>query len=194
MLTGREKPWPEEGSYRTSPAAAPFSGVTFAIDPVYQRTVAELEARGNPFWLIFAPLAVDADEEAMKRVVELLRARTSLQVRQELAVGMVVMADVDRRRRGLRDVIVPLFEEEKVMESWLYKQGEEKGIEKGIETGARRALVDGLRGVFVRRAGRQPTAEEEQTLARRARDVSPDQLVEIFEMPRDRFLGWLAAG
>ena len=45
LLTGREKPWPDEGSYRTSPDGAPFSGVTFRIDAVYQRTVAELEAR-----------------------------------------------------------------------------------------------------------------------------------------------------
>lgn len=186
LLTGREKPWPEEGSYRTSPAAAPFSGVTFRIDAVYQRTVAELEARGSPFWLIFAPLAVDADEEGMKRVVTLLRERTSLRVREELAVAMVVMADVDQRRRGLRDVIVPLFEEEKVMESWLYKQGEEKGIEK--------TTLRSLRSVFVRRAGRPPTAEEEQTLARKAREVSPEQIVDLASMPDDAFLGWLAAG
>src|SRR5262245_40534718 len=49
------------------------------------------------------------------------------------------------------------------------------------------------RSVFFRRAGRQPTAEEEQALARRAREVSPEQLVELFEMPADAFLGWLTA-
>lgn len=75
------------------------------------------------------------------------------------------------------------------MESWLYKQGEEKGIEAGV----RRTLADGLRSVFVRRAGRQPTAEEEQSLNRRARDVSPEQLIDLATLPPDAFFGWLAS-
>lgn len=194
LLTGREKPWPAEGSYRTSPASAPFSGVTFSIDAVYQRTVADLAARGNPFWLIFAPLAVDADKEAMERVVALLRERTSREVREELAVGLVVMADVDRRRRGLRSVIVPLLKEEKVMESWLYKQGEEKGEKRGEKRGAEKTLVRSLHSVFVRCVGRSPTADEEKSLARRARDVSVEQVFGMVDMPGEAFLAWLAAG
>lgn len=69
LLSGREKPWPAEGEYRTSSPGAPFSGVRFRIEPVYQRTVAELCARG-PLWAIFAPLAIDADRDQMKRVLE----------------------------------------------------------------------------------------------------------------------------
>jgi len=189
LLTGREKLWPEEGSYRTSPAGAPFSGVTFRIDAVYQRTVAELEARETALWLIFAPLAIDANEPAMRRVVAVLRERAAGRVFEELAAALVVMADTDGRRRGLRNAIIRLLKEETLMESWLYKQGENKGIEKGIEQSAARSL----RSVFVRRTGRQPTPEEEQTLVRRAHDVSPEQLVELFEMPGDAFLGWLEA-
>lgn len=186
LLTGREKPWPEEGSYRTSPPGAPFSGVSFRIDAVYQRTVAELTARGSPLWLIFAPLAVDADEEAMKRVVVLLRERAAGRVFEELAAALLVMADLDRRRRGLREAILRLLDEETVMQSWIYKQGEEKGFEK--------ATARNLHALFVRLVSRQPTPEEERALVRRAPDVSPERLFELAEMPADAFLGWLAAG
>jgi hypothetical protein len=147
LLSGREKPWPAEGRYRTSPRKERFSGVTFRIDAVYQRTVAELEARG-PLWMIFAPLAVDADPGRMKRVLARLRAETSKPEQEELAAALVVMSDVDKRRRGLRSVIVPLLNEEFVMQNWLYKQGEQKGFDRGVEQGiekgialARKALV-----------------------------------------------------
>ena len=185
LLTGREKPWPEEGSYRTSPEGVSFSGVTFRIDAVYQRSVAELVARASPLWLIFAPLAVDADEEAMRRVVALMRERATERVFDELTVGLLVMADVDRRRRGLRSAILPLLDKEKVMESWLYKQGEQKGVERGA--------ARSLRALFVRRLGREPGADEEQALLRHAQAVSPEQLVEVVEMPADVFLAWLGA-
>lgn len=148
--------------------------------------MAELTARGSPLWLIFAPLAVDADEEAMKRVVALLRERAAGRVFEELAAALLVMADLDRRRRGLREAILRLLDEETVMQSWIYKQGEEKGIEK--------ATARNLRALFVRLVSRQPTPEEERALVRRAPDVTPERLFELAEMPADAFLGWLAAG
>ena len=144
LLTGRERKWPAEGRYRTSPPDAPFSGVTFRIDAVYQRTVAELEARGSLLWLIFAPLAVDADAAAMVRVLARLREGASGRELSELVAAMLVMADTDGRRRSLRQVIVSLLKEESIMESWVYKQGEQTGLEKGLEKGlqpARKTLV-----------------------------------------------------
>lgn len=144
LLSGRERPWPAEGEYRTSPGDAPFSGVTFRIDAVYQRTVAELWDRGSTLWLIFTPLALDADAAAMERVLARIRAEVPLspstREREELIAALLVMADTDKRRRGLRQAIVPLLKEETIMESWVYKQGEERGLEKGLQT-ARRALV-----------------------------------------------------
>jgi hypothetical protein len=142
LLSGSEKPWPDEGEYRTSPPDEPFSGVTFRIEPVYQRTVAELEERG-PMWMIFAPLARDADPDGMKRVLARLRAELPRREMEELAAALTVMADVDKRRRGLRSVIVPLLSEEIVMESWIYKQGEQKGLEKGMEKGLEKGLEKG---------------------------------------------------
>jgi len=144
LLSGREKLWPREGRYRTSPPGEPFSGVIFRIDAVYQRTVAELEARG-PLWMIFTPLAVDADPEHMRRVLARLRAETSGREQDELTAALVVMADVDKRRRGLRNAIVPLLSKELVMGNWFYEQGEQKGIEKGIEQGVKKGIEQGVR-------------------------------------------------
>lgn len=135
LLSGREKPWPAKGEYRTSPARSPFTGVVFRIDAVYQRTVAELEARKSPLWLMFAPLAVDADARAMRRIVATLRKNRTPREFEELAVALTVMADADRRRRGLRTAILPLLKEELVMASWVYEQGMAAGEAKGKARG-----------------------------------------------------------
>lgn len=78
----------------------------FRIEPVYQRTVAELEARGSLLWMIFAPLAVDATGEKMGEVLARLRAQTSRREFEELAVAMTAIADTDKRGRCLREHIV----------------------------------------------------------------------------------------
>ena len=133
----------------------------------------------------------------MQRVVALLRRSANGRAFEELAAALVVMADVDKRRRGLRDAIIRSLNEETLMESWLYKQGEEKGFKKGEEKGLEKGLEKGaarsLRALFLRRIGREPTPDEEQAVTRRAHDVSPEQLVELFEMPADALLTWLAA-
>jgi hypothetical protein len=187
LLSGREEPWPREGEYRTSPAGTRFSGVTFRIDAVYQRTIAELEARKSPLWMVFAPLAVDADPAAMRRVLGALREQLKERDFEELAVALTVMADVDRRNRGLRHAIVPLLREEIIMESWVYTQGKLKGLEEGQAATMQRML----RGLIVDRLGRAPGPEEEQAIVRRARELAPEKLVEVVEMPSDALLAWL---
>jgi hypothetical protein len=47
LLSGRDQPWETYGTYQTSPDGEPFSGVTFRIEAVYQRTVAELVRAGR---------------------------------------------------------------------------------------------------------------------------------------------------
>lgn len=76
-------------------------GPAGAIEAVYRRTLAELAARESPFWMIFAPLAVDATPEAIPAVVRDLRERTTTRRFDELAVAMAVLADADARERGL---------------------------------------------------------------------------------------------
>ncbi len=185
LLSGREKPWPPEGEYRTSPSDSPFSGVKFKIDAVYQRTVNEIEARGSPLWLIFAPLCVDADPSKMKHVVEKLEREVPPDKFQELVGAMLVMADLDRRRRGLRDAILPLLNKEIVMRSWLYTQGREEGIANGVAVLAR---------LFEHRLGRELSDEERRTLAERLVRLGPDCVGDTFiELTPEALADWLAA-
>jgi hypothetical protein len=86
LLSGREKPWPAYGRYRTSPREQRFPGVRFRIDAVYQRTLAELRRRESTLWMVFAPLAVDATAEAMPCVLDDLRVRVTARALGERGV------------------------------------------------------------------------------------------------------------
>lgn len=189
LLGGREEPWPVEGAYRTSRRKARFSGVRFRIEPVYQCTVAELMARESPLWLIFAPLAVDASERSLPQVIETLRARTSPRELEELGVAMAVLADADKRQRGLRGVITSLLPEEVVMESWIYKQGKQTGLEQGLEKG-----LGPLAHLFERRLTRGLTQAERGVLVRRLDTVGPERLGDlVIDLSPEALAAWLAA-
>jgi hypothetical protein len=143
LLSGREKPWPAYGCYRTSARGERFSGVRFRIDAVYQRTLAALRARRSVLWMAFAPLALDATAEAMPRVLDELQARTTRERFEELAVAMAVLADADGRQRGLRHAIDAYLPKELTMKNWIYRMGEENGIEKGREEGREEGVAHG---------------------------------------------------
>jgi hypothetical protein len=186
LLSGREDRWPPEGDYRTSRPERRFSGVRFRIEPVYQYTVAELMARDSPLWLIFAPLAVDADERSLQQVIEALRARTSPRQMEELGVAMSVLADADKRKRGLRSVITSLLPEEAVMESWVYKQGKAKGQEEGVVALLSRRLA--------RRLSRPLTAAEQEVLVRRFGTLGSERLDDLVsDLSPEALAVWLAA-
>jgi hypothetical protein len=192
VLSGREERWPSRGEYRTSPPGKPFSGVRFRIEAVYQRTVAQLRARGT-FWMIFAPLAADADAIKLARVVQELRARASPEAFDELGLAMATLAEADKRKRGFRDVIKSLLPEELVMQSWIFKegkaegrkqgeaegrkQGEAEGLKKGKAEGRREGLEKGhletLAHQFERRLARPLTAAERKRLRERLRAEGP---------------------
>jgi hypothetical protein len=130
LLSGRDRAWEAYGSYQTSPDGEPFSGVSFRIEAVYQRTVAELVARG-PLWAIFAPLAV----------------------------ALTVVATKDTRQRGLRGAILGMLTKEDVMQSSVYELGARAGEERGeqktmvslYERRLGRTMTDEERAVLVRR-------------------------------------------
>jgi hypothetical protein len=204
LLSGREEPWPEWSEYVTSPPNAPFSGLHFRIDAVYQRTVAELEARGSPLWMIFAPLAVDATPQRMIRVVESLRQQSSPREFDELAVALTVLADADRRHRpGLQQAIVSQLPKELIMQNWVYKQGLEKGIEQGLEKGIEQGLEKGIeQGIeqglrpferFVeRRLGHPLSQFERATLAQRFQTLGADRLSDVaLELSAEALTTWL---
>jgi hypothetical protein len=189
LLTGRDEPWPEKGEFRTSPDDGLFSGVSFRIEAVYQQTLAQLEAKGSRLWLIFAPLAADATPESVTAVVQRLRLEVPAEEFEELSVAMSVLADTDKRHRGLRDVIVSLLPEEIVMESWVYQQGLNKGIERGIDKGIKKELAK----LFERRLKRPLSEQENATLVRRIDALGTDRIHEVLlDVPAQDIGPWLA--
>jgi hypothetical protein len=187
VLSGRKKPWPSHGEYRTSPLGKPFSGVQFRIEPVYQRTVAELQARG-PFWMIFAPLATDADATKLAQVVDALRAQTSPEAFEELGLALATLTEADRRKRGFRHVVESLLPEELVMQSWIYKKGKAEGLKEGCEQG-----LQPLVHLFERRLARPLAPEERARLAQRLRADGPEKLGDVvLDLPPAELSVWLA--
>jgi hypothetical protein len=165
LLSGREEPWPADGELRTSPPDRPFSGVRFRIEPVYQRTIAELAAKGSALWMIFVPLAVDASGEKIGEVLRQLRAQTTKREFEELAVAMTAIADWDKRGRCLREQIVAFLPKEVVVQSWIYKQGVEQGEARGIAKGEAKGEAGAVIKVLEARGIRVSKATRERILA-----------------------------
>ena len=195
LMSGREKPWPERGAYRTSPDDEPFSGVTFRINAVYQRTVAELEARG-PLWAVFAPLAVDADPVRMRAVLDRLRAEHDHRRFGELAVALAVMAEKDGRRRGLGKATLAMLKEEDVMDSSVYEMGKRRGEREG-ELGSggertRKGELKMLTRLYEQRLQRPLAESERAALAQRLEKLGGDRLLDVpQELSADALAAWL---
>lgn len=187
LMSGRDKPWPAHGTYRTSLDGEPFSGVTFRIDAVYQRTVAELEARG-PLWAVFAPLAFDADPVRMRAVLDRLRAAHSQREFAELAAALVVVAKKDQRQRGLDQAILAVLSEEDVMQSSVYEMGMQRGELKGELKGEQKTLAR----IYERRLQRPLTDGERATLAQRIEKLGVDRLLDVpDDLSADALAAWL---
>ncbi|WP_437281712.1 hypothetical protein WME90_14505 [Sorangium sp. So ce375] len=193
VLSGREEPWPAHSAYRTSSRDEPFSGVQFRIEAVYQRTVAELAARGSPFWLIFAPLAADADGRKLTHVIETLRACSGERQFEELGAAMVALAEADARERGLADVIKSLLPREVVMQNSIYREGKAAGLKEGLEKGLEKGLAL-LAHQIERRLGRQLTAEERRRLSERMHAEGPEKVGDVvLDLSADDLSMWLTA-
>jgi hypothetical protein len=197
VLTGRRNPLPEHGVYRTSSSGERFSGVRFRIEPVYQRTVAELLALGSVFWLIFTPLAVDADETKLARVLKTLRAQTTERDFAELGAAMAALAQVNRRDQSVADVIKSLLPREIVMQNWIYKEGVKHGVKKGVKKGVKQGVAQGrlepLAHQFERRLGRSLSADEQARLAERLDKEGPEKVGDVvLDLSADALCAWLA--
>lgn len=106
VLGGRKKPWPAVGQYRTGWPESPFSGAHFRVEAVYQRTVAELLSRAGTLWLVFAPLAVDANVEAMRQVVAAIREREPEELEcAAMYAAMLMLAEFDPWGHNLHEEI-----------------------------------------------------------------------------------------
>ena len=139
VLSGRAKPWPRERKIRIGWRKTRWAGHRYHIDAVYQRTVAELWARGSVLWLVFVPLARDATAEAVRRVVAELRVRVSdLEERAEMYAALLVLADVEPWRYPLREEIVAMLQDEGMDELFkvsptlqrTFAQGKQEGLKR----------------------------------------------------------------
>lgn len=197
VLSGRARPWPRTGQYRTSwPESGAFTGHQFQIEPVYQRTVEELMARPGAFWLVFTPLATNANVDFMRRVIEEIRCREPGQKeRGELYTALLVMAELDPWGHGLRKEIEMLVQEmdlESIMASETlrnaYQDGEAKGLLKGVEQ-CKEVM---LRTLLARRLHRELTPEEQGLLSTRLPTLDPEHAASVvLDLSADALLAWL---
>ena len=91
VLTGPDKPLPNRGRYATSWPADEFTGMTYRIEAMYQKTMREIAAMGDAFWLIFTPLAIDVTRKKLLGILDQLGARTNPDDFVELVAAMSSM-------------------------------------------------------------------------------------------------------
>jgi hypothetical protein len=188
LLRGRREPWPEDGEYGTGWPELPWSGTRFRIEAVYQRSVAELRARGGPLWLVFTPLATDATAAAMGEVLDEIRGRVQgEQERGVLFEALLLMANLDPWGHNLKEEIMAMLlaSDPEVME--LYPTLRE-AFDKGEQRGEQKIL----RGLFAEQAGRAPTPDEQEALVKRAHELGAEAAVRaLLKLHGDALAGWL---
>jgi hypothetical protein len=207
VLRGRKKPWPKIGTYRTTPHDTRFGGAWFYIEAVYQRTVAELEAKGSPFWLAFVPLARDVNEEKLRHVIESLRKRVVDDDFDELVAAMLSMAKLKKDSIRLMGVIRSAAAKEKPMHPFMrdgLEQGMEQGLKKGLQKGRQEGLQQGLQEglqralaplvrVFEWRLGRPLTDGERVRIAKRMNNDNSALIGDaVVNLSREELTKWIA--
>ncbi|WP_437917120.1 hypothetical protein WME73_23345 [Sorangium sp. So ce302] len=211
VLSGRRRRLPATGKRRTSWRGRRFSGTHFRVDAVYQRTMAELRARGSVFWLVFAPLTRDATAAAMREVVAEISARAAtVEERIELYTALLVMAAIDPWGHNLRKELVMLMEDRETEKKLLrtipiieemLAEAEQEGAKvaaqeaarAGAQAGAQKAIAELLGRLFARRVGRQPTAEEERSIVERAQAIGAGEVEDaLLDLDSDALVRWLA--
>ncbi|XXT25390.1 hypothetical protein WME94_28065 [Sorangium sp. So ce429] len=209
VLSGPRQRLPATGKRRTAWPERRFSGTHFHIDAVYQRTIAELQARGSVFWLAFTPLARDATVAAMREVVAEIQARAAGEERIELYIALLVMAAIDPWGHNLRRELVMLVDdvetEKKLLRSIPFigemiaeaeRQAAQHAAQEAAQQAAQqtaKAIAELLGRLFARRVGRVPTVEEERSIAERAEAIGPIQVEDaLLDLEGDALLRWLA--
>ncbi|WP_437812919.1 hypothetical protein [Sorangium sp. So ce1078] len=205
VLSGRSRRLPATCQRRTAWPGRPFSGTHFRVDAVYQRTVAELRARGSVLWLVFTPLARNATAAALRQVVaEIHAGAKTAEERAELYTALLVMATIDPWGHNLLKELIIMVEDkeegllrrtpiigEMIIEA--ERRGEQRGEQRGEERGKQQAIVELLGRLFARRIGRRPTAEEERSIVERARAMGPGEVEDaLLDLEGEALVRWLA--
>lgn len=195
VLTGRKKPWPRFGRYKTSPAGKRFTGVIFRIEAVYQRTISELEAKGSHFWLAFVPLAIDATREEIIRIIEKLRMEATNEEFVEIIATMLSMAQIKKDWPELTNVIRSAARKEVTVRHPWYCDGREDGLAEGRHEGREEGRHEGLAPLlfqFERRLGRSLTVGERRRIANRLLKDGPEKLGSVvIDLSRKKLELWL---
>jgi hypothetical protein len=128
----------------------------------------------------------------MKAVLDRLRGEVSKDDFVELAVATTVLADQDRRRRGLRSAIMAVLDKEIVMESWVWTEARKHGREEGVKEGVKESEQRLIARLFEKRLARPLTEEQRATLLRRLGAIGHDRLVDVRdELSPDALAAWL---
>jgi hypothetical protein len=196
ILSGRAKPWSPVAELRTSwPEPAPWSGHRFQVEPVYQRTVDELLARPGTFWLVFAPLAVDANVESMRQVLEELRRREPCDAeRAELYAAMLVVAELNTWEHNLEEELRSMMQDtdfETLMKSRTFREVFETGKKEGKKEGRRSTIEEMLQRLLMRRMQRELTPDEQAALSSRAATLDGEQASAVLDLDTDALKAWL---
>jgi hypothetical protein len=198
VLTGRKRPLPAEGRRRTSWPNRRFSGTRFRIDAIYQCTVAEIRARGSVLWRLFTPLARDATADLVREdIAALCAGATCEEERAELLAALFVMATLDPWGHDMRYEVMMMLDEQQEIALWrrvpvigdMITQAEKLGRAEGREE----VLAEMLGRLFVRRAGRTPTAGEQRSLVERAAVLGAGNVEDtLLDLEGESVVRWLA--
>lgn len=189
LLTGRSAPWPSWGRHRVSPRGERFSGARFRIDPVYQRTVAELVDRESLLWLVFAPLARDAAPESMGPALTAARALShDVAELAEVVAAMEVVADYAPRSDALKEWFMSINDEGMIERSRPFRAGEARGEARGEVQG-----LAPLVRLFERKLQRALADGERVRLLERLHTLGPERLGDAaLDLDGDALGAWLA--
>ncbi len=201
VLSGPLGSLPEYGQYRTSPRNAKFSGIVYRVEPIYQKTVAELEAMGGGvFWLVFVPLATDVDQEKLERVIERLKRECDERDFADLMAAISAMARLRARDNGIAAMLRSLMPKGLVMNNWIYKEGKAAGLALGRKEGRQEGRQEGVHDALAplvhlieRRIGRSLTVRERERIALRLDKDGPEKLGDvILDLSPRKLEAWLA--
>ena len=169
LLQGPQGESPGRGEYGTL-------GLTFhyAIDPIYAMTIDDLEARGEPLWMAFAPLTVDASESTLRGVLRHLDA-LGLDAPQlaDLKASMVILAKADRRKRGLRDVLKELITREEMMSSPML---DDPWLESILDLKAEKMAEERVEKMVAERVEKMAEERVEKMVEERAEKVAEERV------------------
>ncbi len=153
-----------------------------------QRTVVELRARGPLLWLVFTPLATDASAASMGEVLAEIRERVpQLEERADLLAALLVMAEVDPWAHNLWEEIKAMMLAEE-REIYLTSRTFREAFDEGADKERRKILCE----MFTEQTGREPTPEEQEALARRAKEPEQKEAIRaLLKLHGDALVAWL---